>query len=195
MISGNYIAGFVDGEGCFCITMSKHRTKKFGYDPRLLFEIELRWDDRDILEKIKERLDCGNIYDLNYERYGWEPHVKYAVHNIKDMGEKVIPFFRRYPLLGKKRKSFEIFCKAYEVFVKKQNLTLEGISYLNELKKEMKQFSSRVSVRQGAGKPRARWGEKLNNSDVSIYLGTPPVKSTKLVVPEVDSLNRKERGT
>jgi hypothetical protein len=44
-----YIVGFVEGEGCFAITISKHKTKRLGFDARLVFEIELRGDDKPIL--------------------------------------------------------------------------------------------------------------------------------------------------
>ena len=45
----DYIAGFIDGEGCFTITFAKHPERKLGVDPRLQFEIELRDDDAPIL--------------------------------------------------------------------------------------------------------------------------------------------------
>ena len=142
-IPGDYIAGFVDGEGCFCITMSKHKTKRLGVDPRLLFEIELRADDREILELIKLKIGCGKIYNLNYERYGWNPHVKYLVHSISDIGKWLIPFFQRYPLIAKKKKSFEIFCEAYKLFLRKEHLTEKGIEKLWRLRDKMNLFSSR----------------------------------------------------
>lgn len=62
-----YISGFVDGEGCFCVSFNKRKNDRI--EVRLLFEIELREDDLEILERIKTTLDCGNIYHLKYERY------------------------------------------------------------------------------------------------------------------------------
>lgn len=132
-----YITGFVEGEGCFAITISKHKTKKLGLDARLSFEIELRGDDRPILEMIKDKFECGHIYDLNYKRYGWMPHVKYHVRGMKPINEVIIPFFKRYPLCGKKSKDFGLFCKATEIFNKKEHLTKEGIVKLEMLRKFM----------------------------------------------------------
>lgn len=156
VLSGNYIAGFVDGEGCFCISLSKHKTTKTGFDPRLNFEIELRGDDREILEAIASYLKCGRVYDLNYDRYGWAPHAKLKVSGMKDIFEKIIPFFRKYPLLGKKRYSFELFCQAGEIFKNKRHLTQKGIEELIKIRKMMNKYSSRSGIRQGAGNPRAR---------------------------------------
>jgi len=39
-LPGDYVAGFIDGEGCFTITISRHKTKKLGVDARLHFQIE-----------------------------------------------------------------------------------------------------------------------------------------------------------
>ena len=79
-----YIVGLIEGEGCFCITISKHKTKKLGLDARLMFEVEMIIDDKPLLEKIRKFFNCGQIFILNYERYGWRPHVKYAVKSFKD---------------------------------------------------------------------------------------------------------------
>ena len=133
MLNPNYIVGFVDGEGCFCVSSNKNGPRL--PDVRLLFEIELREDDEEILHKIKEVLDCGNIYHLNYERYEkWRPHVKYKVSNFQDIYGKVIPFFKKYPLQAKKLASFEIFCQVAEFIKTKQHLTANGIAKIQALK-------------------------------------------------------------
>ncbi len=132
-----YIVGFTDGEGSFSITISKHKTKRLGLDARLIFEIELRGDDRPLLMEIQNYLKCGQIFDLNYDRYGWKPHVKYAVKSHKDLTRFIIPFFKRYPLKGKKAKDFQLFCQAAEVFKNKEHLTLEGINKLYKLREFM----------------------------------------------------------
>src|SRR3990167_9718573 len=106
MLDPNYVTGFVDGEGCFAITISRIRFKVA--EVRLKFEIELREDDEPILEEIQKVLGCGSIYRLEYERYKkWRPHVKFMVGSYKDIKEKIIPFFKKYPLQAKKKKQFE----------------------------------------------------------------------------------------
>lgn len=137
VISPWYIVGFTDGEGCFVINIVKHKTKKFKKDATLCFEIELRGDEKPILEKIQQRLNCGQIVDLKYERYGWKPHVKYTVRKQSDLFFKVIPFFRRFPLQGKKQKDFELFCGAAKMFQKKEHLTEGGIKKLEKIREFM----------------------------------------------------------
>lgn len=133
MLNPNYVVGFVDGEGCFSVTINK----KYKDIPevRLIFEIELREDDEPILMKIKELLKCGNIYRLEYERYEkWRPHVKYEVSNFNDISGIIIPFFQRYPLQAKKRKQFEYFCQVAEIIKSKEHLKPEGILKIQALK-------------------------------------------------------------
>jgi len=133
MLNSNYIVGFVDGEGCFSITINKNDDRL--PEVRLIFEIELREDDEPILQKIQATLGCGNIYRLEYERYAkWRPHVKFKVSNFADISQKVIPFFKRYPLQAKKRFEFEKFCYVAELIKKKQHLTPEGVELIQALK-------------------------------------------------------------
>lgn len=132
-----YIVGFVEGEGCFAITISKHKTKKLGLDARLVFEIELRGDDRPVLEKIKNYFGVGHIYNLNYKRYGWFPHAKYSVHSLEDLKKTIVPFFKKYRLKGKKAKDFQLFCQAIDVFTHKKHLTIDGLTKLKDLRKFM----------------------------------------------------------
>jgi len=152
-----YTTGLVEGEGCFCITISKHKTKRLGFDPRLMFEVEMIIEDKPLLEKLQARLGCGQIYVLSYFRYGWRPHAKFAVKSHKDIFGKIIPFFKKYPLQGKKRRDFEYFCKASEIFLSKEHLTKEGIEKLRgiqsrmNLRKKLKWSSARVRENRAPG--------------------------------------------
>jgi hypothetical protein len=122
MLNPHYIVGFVDGEGCFCVSINKNGPRL--PEVRLIFEIELREDDENILLQIKEVLNCGNIYRLSYERYKqWRPHVKYEVSNFSDISENIIPFFKRYPPQAKKSDSFNTFCQVAELIKLKRHLT------------------------------------------------------------------------
>jgi hypothetical protein len=134
MLNPYYIVGFVDGEGCFSISLNKNGDRL--PEVRLIFEIELREDDEPILREIRKVLDCGTIYHLDYKRYAkWRPHVKLKVSNFTDISTKIIPFFERYPPQAKKRLQFERFCLAAELIGSKQHLTLEGIEQIRALKR------------------------------------------------------------
>ena len=123
LLDPNYIVGFVDGEGCFSVGCSRRPDIRCGYEIRAAFEIEMTSDDREILEKIHETLGKpGQVYDSEFKRYPrWKPHTKLKVSNMKDLTEKIIPFFQKYPLQSKKKKSFEIFCKIVQMISEKKH--------------------------------------------------------------------------
>ncbi len=151
-LNPHYLVGLVDGEGCFSVTFNKHKDNRL-LEIRLLFEIELREDDKEILERVKETLNCGNIYYLNYERYKkWRPHYKYKVSNIKDISTKVIPFFQKYPLQAKKKKSFALFKKVAKLILQKKHLTIDGIEKVKSLKEDF------IRDSLDAGNPHIQWG-------------------------------------
>lgn len=145
-LPGEYVAGFIDGEGCFTIVISKHSSKKLGLDARLHFQIEVRSDDLPIIQDIQETLNCGRIYHLSYERYGWNPHVELKVSAFSEITDKLIPFLSTYPLRAKKRLSYEYFLQAVDVFKQKEHLTLEGIEKLKLIRAKMNQFSKKYQA-------------------------------------------------
>lgn len=147
----HYVVGFVDGEGCFCVSVSKHKTLKRRLEVRPEFEIEVRADDRAILERIQATIGCGTIYDLSYERYGWQPHAKYKVSNIRDLRETVVPFFQRYPLQAKKGQVFNAFAKIVTMVAEKEHLTYGGFQKILKLRYQM-----RVLGKKGLGTARVR---------------------------------------
>jgi len=157
MLNPWYITGLIEGEGCFCISISKHKTNKIGLEVRPMFEVEMVIEDKPLLEKIKKHFKCGQLYELNYERYGWRPHVKYAVKSQKDIKEKIIPFFKKYPLVGKKKRDFEYFCEAFQIIDEKKHLAEEGIAKLRgiqskmNLRSRLKWSSARVRENRAPG--------------------------------------------
>jgi hypothetical protein len=145
-LPGDYVAGFIDGEGCFTIVISKHATKKLGLDARLHFQIEVRADDLEILQSIQETLQCGRLYHLNYERYGLNPHVELKVSSLRDIIDKLIPFLSQHPLRAKKKHSYRYFLQAVELFKKKEHLTPKGIEHLRKIRQHMNQFSKKYQA-------------------------------------------------
>lgn len=141
-----YIVGFVDGEGSFSVSIYKDKTMRTKINVRPEFEIELRADDREILEKIQNTLGCGIIYDCNYERYGWYPHVKYKISKIHDLNEKLIPFFDKYSLQAKKVKTFRHFRSIVKMVADKKHLSLEGISKIEKLRNEIRALGKKHHI-------------------------------------------------
>lgn len=157
-LSGDYIAGFVDGEGCFALKFRRdirHERKNkpvyFYWD--IEFAIELRQDDRGLLEKIQATLECGRI---NVNRRGV---ARYSVQRIEDLNSIIVPFFTKHRLYGKKQHDFGLWKEATSIFQRNQRQELniqkgkrgfcktmwnpKDLKRLIEIHKEMKQYKSK----------------------------------------------------
>lgn len=149
-LPGDYIAGFVDGEGCFYLmyrkeTKYKRKGKPSYYRWIPYFAISVRKDDIDILHKIKNELHCGKIYIL--KRKGI-PQAWYGIQNIDNVFNKVIPFFRQYPLRAKKKEDFELWVKAVKIIHRHKHLqkayTEAENKLLIKLRNQMREFKSEM---------------------------------------------------
>ena len=125
-LPGDYVAGFVDGEGCFALKFRRdvrHERKNkpvyFYWD--IEFAILLKSDDKEILDCIKNTLGCGRVG--NTDKRGC---VRYAINDINDLRNKVVLFFKKYPLRAKKRKDFELWREAVTIFNRNQRHSINS---------------------------------------------------------------------
>lgn len=105
-LPGDYVAGFVDGEGCFYLTYRSETKLSRASHPKYFrwvayFAIVLKQDDVDILNRIKNTLGCGRIYKMSTR-----PFVSLNIQNTDDLYTKVMPFFKLYSLRAKKCNDF-----------------------------------------------------------------------------------------
>ncbi|MDO8430195.1 MAG: LAGLIDADG family homing endonuclease [bacterium] len=140
-LPGDYIAGFVDGEGCFALKFRRdvrhdRKNKPIYFYWDIEFAIMLKGDDKEILYKIRDTLKCGKVG--NIDKRGL---IRYAINNINDLSNKVVPFFQKYPLHAKKRHDFDLWKKAVAIFKIKQQLWDQKTSQrLIEIREAMKQY-------------------------------------------------------
>lgn len=123
-LPGDYIAGFVDGEGCFALKFRrdvrhdrKNKPVYFYWD--IEFAILLRADDKDILEKIKNTLNCGKI---SISKRG---AVRYSVNNVDELVDKIVPFFDKYSLHAKKKYDFNLWQEALVILERNRQLKIQ----------------------------------------------------------------------
>lgn len=100
----SYISGFVDGEGCFCVSFQPSERHRFGWEVRPSFSVSQNADRAELLHMLQERWRCGSIRPDRSDRT-----VKFEVRKIDDLVATVLPHFRSYPLLPSKRDDFGRF--------------------------------------------------------------------------------------
>jgi len=119
-----WFTGFIDGEGNFSITIVNNSTISFK------LSIKLHVDDKNALEYIKYRLNCGNIYFSSNS-------VIFEVNKIDDIQIKLIPLLDKFPLNGVKFLDYLSLKKAiaikYDLSISKS----EKIKLISELKNNM----------------------------------------------------------
>ena len=101
---GNWLAGFIDGEGCFYISRDNARAT---YRPR--FSMALRIDDRPILDECKSRTSIGTIHE--YQGQSGQRVARWMVQSYADVAA-LIALLDRFPLRAKKKRDYEIWRKA-----------------------------------------------------------------------------------
>ncbi|TSC68145.1 MAG: hypothetical protein G01um101466_538 [Parcubacteria group bacterium Gr01-1014_66] len=126
-LPGDYIAGFVDGEGCFALNFRRDVRHERPGSPmyfywKIIFAITLRSDDSAILESIQNTLECGFIsFTSNGSTINPHNSIRYQVSDMTDLMEKIVPFFDTYSLRAKKKYDFELWKQALKILFKYKN--------------------------------------------------------------------------
>jgi len=134
----SYISGYVDGEGCFCVSFTPSKRHKFGWEVRPSFSVSQNSDRSEMLYKIQELWGCGFIRPDSSDNT-----LKFEVRKIVDLIEIVLPHFRNYPLLTAKQHDVELFGKICCLVFDKQHLEIEGLSKIVSLAMRMNSSGKR----------------------------------------------------
>lgn len=116
-----YISGYVDGEGCFSVSFSKRNKILVGWETKPSFSVSQNEDRAQVLYLMQKLFDCGFIRK-DYS----DKTVKYEVRSLKDLINKIIPHFEKYPLLSSKEKDFKFFAKICCLMEKGEHLKASG---------------------------------------------------------------------
>lgn len=130
-----YFAGFVEGEGCFSVSIKPHKQMKFGWVIDPMFSLYQHKKNRKILELFQKELHCGYIV----EKQGKPDVLVFVVDNRKTLEEKIIPFFNKYQFLGTKWEDFLLFSQIMEMMKNKKHLEKEGLIEIVRLAFQMNQ--------------------------------------------------------
>nr|QCW06929.1 hypothetical protein [Drechslerella brochopaga] len=127
-----WLAGFTSAEGCFMIQINKSSTHNIGFQTSLKFQITQHARDIDLMNKLIEYLGCG-YYKLRPDKSAGD----FIVSKFSDINEKIIPFFKLYPIVGVKALDFSDFCKVAEIIKTNDHLTEKGFEQIKLIKSNM----------------------------------------------------------
>jgi LAGLIDADG endonuclease len=123
-LTPDYVSGFVDGEGCFCVSIHPHPTVRYGTRWLIApsFHLYQHRDNAGILEEVMEFFGCGKIASKGPR----SSVMTYSVYRRTDLGSAIIPFFDRYPLLSRKHEDFVKFREIVSLMERDMHRTNDG---------------------------------------------------------------------
>lgn len=139
-----WIVGFVDGEGCFSISIFKNVTSRSGYQVFPEFVVTQGAKSLVVLEKIQDYFQCGKIYENRRRDNHKENLYRYCVRSSADIQNKIIPFFELHKLQTAKRDDFITFCKIVNAMKRREHLNEQGLISIRELATTMNRRKSRI---------------------------------------------------
>src|SRR5437870_4411555 len=104
---GNFLSGFALGEASFMLVCRP----RGDYSRKWRISAAFNVSQHDIapLELFRETLNCGTIRKAGND--GWY----FEVNRLTEIRNLVVPFFTRFPLVGRKAQDFALFKSAVEI--------------------------------------------------------------------------------
>ena len=122
-----WICGFVDGEGCFSVSLIRNETTSHGWQVFPEFVVTQGVKSRSSIEEIQNFFECGRIYENSRRDNHSENLLRYCVRSRKELLERIIPFFEQYPLRTAKRNDFKKFKRIILLMEKGVHSTRSGL--------------------------------------------------------------------
>jgi hypothetical protein len=149
-----YISGYVDGEGCFTVSIAPRAKLLVGWEVRPSFSVSQNGDRAEVLHVLQAHFGCGSIRPDRSDRT-----VKWETRRLEDILGRVIPHFEASPLLSGKQLDFERFASICRLMAAGAHRDRAGLRKIVELVRVMNPSGKRrydaeailASLRQGEG--------------------------------------------
>jgi LAGLIDADG endonuclease len=136
-LTPDYVAGFIDGEGCFSVSVHPHPSvrhpKRWLLGP--CFQAYQHRDNVGILEALHEFFGCGRISAKGPK----SSVMTCSVYRRRDLESVIVPFFEARPLISRKQEDFLKFAEIVRMMQRKEHQTCGGFRRIVELAFSMNQ--------------------------------------------------------
>ena len=129
-LDNKWISGFVDGEGCFHVSINKQPKMSLGWQVLPEFRVVQHKRDENVLQQMQKTFGCGQVV-VNHE-----DRKELRIRGLENLN-RVVKFFSKYELRTMKRKDFEIFAKIISLMNDERHLTRGGLREIAELASKM----------------------------------------------------------
>ena len=124
----SYISGYVDGEGCFTVSISPRPTLLVGWEVRPSLSVSQNGDRAEVLLLLQSYFGCGSLRPDRSDKT-----LKWETRNLSLLVERVIPHFETHPLLSGKQRDFQLFASICVRMARKEHLTRSGLKSIVRL--------------------------------------------------------------
>ena len=129
-LSVEWVVGFVDGEGCFHVSLNRHEEMTAGYQVLPEFVVVQHQRDRQVLEALKRFFKAGVVRGNHDDRLCLRIRKLEALQQVCDL-------FSRHPLKTKKNVDFHKFRRILHLMSQRRHLTREGLVEVIDLARTM----------------------------------------------------------
>ncbi len=129
-LSPDWVVGFVDGEGCFHVSINSHPETQIGYQVLPEFVVVQHQRNVQVLYALKGFFKCGVVRKNNGDRWC------YRVRKLNCLKE-ICSFFERHPLKTKKNVERIRFCRIVSYMLEGRHLRLDGLMEILDIALQM----------------------------------------------------------
>ncbi len=136
-VAEQWVVGFVDGEGCFSISVVRNATCRLGWQVQHEFAVTQAAPSRSALELLIEVFGCGTVIEQHRDDGRHHPLLRFSVKRRSDLVERIVPFFEDNPLRTAKKHDFERFALVLQLMRDGRHRTEEGLALIASITEEM----------------------------------------------------------
>ena len=129
-LNPDWVVGFVDGEGCFHVSVNRHPEMSCGYQVLPEFVIVQHCSDRNLLFALKRFFRAGSVRSNHGDR------DCLRIRKLDSLSE-VCDFFMKHPLKSRKNVDFRKFRQIVLMMLEKKHLSVEGMIEIIDVALEM----------------------------------------------------------
>jgi hypothetical protein len=132
-----WVVGFVDGEGCFSISVVRNQACRFGWQVQHEFAVTQAAPSKPALELLVEVFGCGRIVEQHRPLDHRQTLLRFSVKRRKELVGRVVPFFEANPLRTAKRADFERFVQVLRMMEGRAHRTEDGLRTIAAITQQM----------------------------------------------------------
>lgn len=141
-LDAQWIVGFVDGEGCFHVSINPHPEMLAGVQVLPEFTVVQHERDVQVLHALKAYFGCGVVRKNNGDR------MAYRVRGHEHLSKNIVPFFEKHLLKTRKRVDFIKFREIVMLMSRGEHLTSDGVENIRKIANEMNRKGLKIKSDQ-----------------------------------------------